>query len=114
MDKDQLIIKGIGSKTGAAMWQEVDDLVVRWAKKNPFGANWNMVYNQRKRDDLVDKMHASSYDKKTGITSRTAISVHPELMSYIETFYPKFFESKENVRRFGNTYKMFRIGEKQL
>lgn len=111
MNDDSIIIKGIGSKEGSAMWKEIDDLVTRWAKKNPFGANWNMKYNQDVRDSLKDAKHAASYDINTGITNRSTISVHPELMNYIETFYPKFFESKENVRRFGNTYKMFRIPE---
>lgn len=111
---EQEIIKGIGSKEGAAMWAEIDDLVTRWAKRNPFGANWNMRYNQDVRDGLKDEKFASSYDRETGITNRATISIHPELMNFIETFYPKFFESNENVRKFGNTYKMFKIGDSQL
>lgn len=112
MNNDDAIIKGIGSKTGDAMWREIDDLVSRWAARNPFAANWNRIYNQNVRDGLYDQKFAASYDKDTGITNRTTISIHPELMSFIETFYPKFFESKENIRKFGNTYKMFRLGEK--
>jgi hypothetical protein len=114
MDKEQQIIRGIGSKTGSAMWVEIDDLVKRWARRNPFGANWNMTFNQNVRDNLTDKRFASSYDQGTGITTRNSISIHPELMNYIETFYPKFFESKDNVRRFGNTYRMFKIGDAEL
>ena len=91
------------------MWREIDDLVKRWALKNPFGANWNRIYNQQKRDSLLDPKFAKSHDKKTGITNRTTIAIHPELMNYIETFYPKFFASKSNIRRFGNTYQMFKI-----
>lgn len=109
---DSEIIKGIGGNTGEAMWSQIDDLVKRWARRNPFGANWNMVYNEDRRSGLYDGKFAATYDKETGITTRTTISVHPELVNYIETFYPKFFESKDNVRRFGNTYKMFRIADK--
>jgi hypothetical protein len=111
---DSEIMKGISGKTGADMWLQIDDLVVRWAKRNPFGANWNRIYNENRREDLKDQKFALSYDKKTGVGSRTAISVHPELVSYIETFFPKFFEKKENVRIFGNKYKMFKIPESQL
>lgn len=114
MNKDNDIIIGIGQKEGAAMWAEIDDLVRRWAERNPFGANWNMVYNQNVREGLNDQKFASSYDKETGITNRTTISIHPELMNYIEAFYPKFFDKKENIRKFGNTYKMFKLGEGQL
>ena len=114
MHNDSEIIKGIGGKTGSAKWAEIDDLVKRWARRNPFGANWNRIYNENVREGLIDKKFAASYDGGTGITNRTSISIHPELMGYIETFYPKFFESKENVRRFGNTYKMFKLGDAQL
>ena len=114
MNDDSDVIKGIGGKTGNSMWAEIDDLVKRWARRNPFGANWNMKYNQNLRDGLYDSKYAANYDRATGITNRTTISIHPELMNYIETFYPKFFESKENVRRFGNTYKMFKLGDAQL
>lgn len=106
---DGEIIKGIGGKTGAAMWKEVDDLIVRWARRNPRAANTNMLHNQDIRDGLKDKKFAKSGSMGDG---RLMLSIHPELMSYIETFYPKLFESKANVRRFAKTYKMFAVGER--
>ena len=110
MQDDHKIIQSIGSKTGAAMWKEIDDLVTRWATRNPVAANWNRHYNQAVRDELTDKKHGTLNNEGMA-GGRMAISVHPELMNYIETFYPKFFESKENIRRFGKTYKMFQIPE---
>ena len=112
--KDADIIQGIGGKTGEAMWKEIDDLVTRWALRNPRAANWNRIYNQHIRDGLKDKKFAVMGGRKANFSggTRTTLSIHPELVNYIEVFYPKFFESKENVRRFGNTYKMFKIPEK--
>lgn len=105
---DQDIIRGIGSKTGADMWQHIDDLIVRWTKRNPFGANLNLMYNEERRSELKDKKFAKSAAMADG---RLMLSIHPELVNYIEAFYPRFFASKENVRRFAKTYKMFRMGE---
>lgn len=112
--KDAEIIKSIGGKTGSAMWREIDDLVTRWATRNPYAANWNRIYNQRLRDDLKDKEYGVLGGRGRHFSggTRTTLSIHPELVNYIEVFYPKFFESKENVRRFGNKYKMFKIPEK--
>lgn len=107
---DAAIIKGIGGKTGAAMWAEIDDLLIRWVKRNPFGANLNRMHNQQVRDGLHNKKYGTLTDEGMA-GGRLMLSIHPELMNYIETFYPKFFESKENVRRFGKTYKMFMIPE---
>jgi len=107
-------IKNIGGKSGMAMWAEINDLVNRWAKKNPKAANFNRLHNQAVRDDTPDKKYAewrTDEGKQTG--TRLALSIHPELINYIEAFYPKFFESKENIRRFGRTYRMFQIPEVQ-
>lgn len=112
-------IKAIGSKVGEAMWEEIDDLVKRWTKRNPVGANYNRYFNQGVRDGLAKQgkgvtatLDSESKGGKAGIRTSSVISVHPELVSYIEAFYPRFFESKENVRKFGTIYKMFRIPEK--
>lgn len=110
MNDDSKIIAGIGGKTGSAMWAEVDDLIKRWARKNPRAANLNRYYNQEVRDGLHDSKFAKSTSMGDG---RLLLSIHPELMNYIETFYPKLFESKENVRKFARTYKMFAIAEQQ-
>lgn len=110
-EQDNEIRKGIGSKTGAAMWKEIDDLVVRWARRDPVGANLNYLDNAKIRADLHDPKYATQ--RNEGMAGgRLVISIHPDLVAYIEAFYPKFFESKANIRRFGNTYKMFRIPEK--
>lgn len=110
---DHDIIKGIGGKTGSAMWAEIDDLIIRWAQRNPRAANWNRIYNQGLRDERQDTKFAEwKDDRGRGLGTRTALSIHPELVNYIEVFYPKLFDSKENVRKFANTYKMFRIPDK--
>lgn len=111
MSTDREIIQGIGAKSGSAMWVEIDDLVTRWTQRDPVSANLNRLYNQAVRDGLNDKKFAK-LDNEAMAGGRMALSVHPELINYIEVFYPKFFESKENIRRFGSTYKMFRIPEK--
>lgn len=110
MNKDNEIIRGIGSKKGEAMWTEIDDLIKRWARKNPYEANLNRLYNQEVRDGLHDQEFGKSKSMADG---RLMISIHPQLVNYIETFYPKLFESKENVRKFARIYKMFAIAEKQ-
>lgn len=107
---DTKILQGISGLTGDAMWRQIDDLVVRWAKRNPYGANMNRLYNQSVRDELKDKKFAKSSSMADG---RLTLSIHPELVHYIESFYPKFFESKANVKKFAKTYKMFAIAEKQ-
>lgn len=110
MDKDLIAIKNIGGKTGSAMWKEVEDLIHRWARRNPQGANLNRLYNQEIRDDLVDKKFGRL--KNHGLADgRLVLSIHPELVRYIEYFYPKLFESKANVSRFAKAYKMFAISE---
>lgn len=109
MNNDHEVIAGIGGKTGSAMWKEIDDLIRRWAKRNPRAANLNRLYNQQVRDGLTDHKYAKSSSMADG---RLLLSVHPELIVYLETFYPKLFASKENVRKFANTYQMFSIPER--
>lgn len=109
---DHEIIKGIGGKTGEAMWKEIDDLVVRWTQRNPFGANWNRIYNQHLRDQADNKYAEWQDEGGRGLGTRNTIAVHPELMVFIETFYPKLFESNANIRKFAKRYPMFKVADK--
>lgn len=107
---DSKIIQGIAGLQGEKMWQQIDDLVVRWSRRNPRAANMNMHHNQEVRDGLEDKKFAKSTSMADG---RLLLSIHPELVNFIETFYSDFFTSKENVRTFAKRYKMFAIAEEQ-
>jgi hypothetical protein len=111
MNQESRIKSTIGNKTGEAMWEEIDDLVVRWSQRDPVGANAIMEHNQKLRDGLFDA-EFGQMSQEAMANGRLQISVHPDLVAYIETFFPAFFESKKNVRRFGNTYKMFKIADK--
>ena len=94
--------------TGEAKWKDIEDLINRWAKRNRQGA----IDNER----WVKEAHAELSDKKFGHSAnmaegRIGLSIHPELMQYIETFYPKFMQTKEEMHEFMKRFPKFRVPE---
>ena len=95
-------------KTGEAKWKDIEDLINRWARRNPQGA----IDNER----WVKQAHADLSDKKFGRLENSAmaggrlgVSIHPELMNYIEMFYPKFLQTKDELHEFMRRFPKFRV-----
>jgi len=105
-------------KVGEARKKDIADLVKRWVRRNPEAATENMRYNKQARQELMDKqfglMGGHSDSKAVGSNSGTRLtaSVHPELISYIQAFYPDFLDTKEELIWFRKTFKGFSIPEK--
>lgn len=92
--------------TGAAKWRDIEDLINRWAKRNPRGAWENDQWLKEAQASIKDKKFAS---KELG---RWGVSIHPELMQYIQAFYPDFLETKDELHEFMKRFKKFRVPEK--
>lgn len=93
------------SLTGEAKWKDIEDLINRWARRNPQGALDNERWVKQAQADLADKKHG-----KTSM-GRIGISIHPELMNYIQAFYPDFMDTKEDMHEFMKRFKKFRVPE---
>jgi hypothetical protein len=101
--------------TGSAKWADIEDLINRWARRNPQGAWLNEQWIKEAQADLMDKKYGrmgGGEDKGTGITNRYGICIHPELMNYIQAFYPTFMDTKEEMHEFMRRFPKFRIPEK--
>lgn len=97
------------SKTGTDKWKDIEDLINRWARRNPQGAIDNERWVKEAHADLKDKKHGQSGSEAMG---RIGVSIHPELMSYIQAFYPDFMDSKEDLHEFMKRFKKFRVPER--
>lgn len=95
--------------TGAAKWKDIEDLINRWARRNPRGAMDNEKWVKEAHADLKDKKFGKSDSEGMG---RIGLSIHPELMQYIEAFYPDFMSTKEEMREFMKRFPKFRVPEK--
>lgn len=96
-------------KRGEAKWADIQDLINRWAKRNPKAAIETERYVRSLHAELADKKHGTSKDEKTGIVNRVGICIHPELMNYIQAFYPNFMDTKEDLHEFKKRFPKFRI-----
>lgn len=96
------------SLAGEAKWRDIEDLINRWAKRNPQGAIDNERWIKEAQADLKDKKHGKS---KVEAMGRLGVSIHPELMNYIQAFYPDFMDSKEDLHEFMKRFKKFRVPE---
>ena len=99
---------------GDAKWKDIEDLINRWAKRNPRGALLNENYIKSTREGLLDKKHGlmgGKADEKNNPSTRIGIAIHPELLAYIQAFYPKFMESKDDLREFKKRFPKFRVSE---
>ena len=94
--------------TGDAKWKDIEDLINRWAKRNPQGAIDNERWVKESHDSLKDK----KYGKTKGMgEGRIGISIHPELMQYIEAFYPDIMSTKDDLHEFMKRFPKFRVPE---
>lgn len=94
---------------GEAKWNDIEDLINRWARRNPQGALDTERYIKEVQSGLKDKKHGKSSSEGMG---RIGIAIHPELMQYIQAFYPDFMDSKEDLHEFMKRFKKFRVPEK--
>lgn len=94
---------------GEAKWRDIEDLINRWARRNPIGARELEAAIKQSRFELKDKKFGKSGAEAMG---RHGVSIHPELMNYIQAFYPTFMDTKEDLREFMRRFPKFRISEK--
>lgn len=103
------------SLTGDAKWKDIEDLINRWARRNPAGAYMTEKYIRATREDLIDKKHGLMGGKGGGDTNapntRIGVAIHPELMNYIQAFYPTFMDTKEDLHEFKRRFPKFRVSE---
>lgn len=95
-------INGRSSLTGRAKWDDIEDLVKRWARKNPQGFQENMRWVQQDR---------AEYLMKPDRTLRKGILIHPHLMVYIQQFYPTFMDTNLDVRGFSRRFPNFVVDD---
>jgi hypothetical protein len=95
-------------KTGEAKWKDIEDLINRWAKRNPQGAFDNEKWVKQAYADLADKKFGK-LENEAMAGGRLGVSIHPELMNYIEMFYPKFLQTKDELHEFMRRFPKFRV-----
>lgn len=100
--------------TGEDKWKDIEDLMNRWARRNPSGAVMNENYIKATREGLLDKKHGlmggKAGENNEGAT-RIGVAIHPELMNYIQAFYPTFMDTKEDLHEFKKRFPKFRVSE---
>lgn len=89
-------------------WNEIGDLIDRWSKRCPKDLELNLAWVKDARNGLDDKEFASG---ETGLI-RMGLMLHPNLLAYLENFYPDLFKSNRNVKQFAHHFKKFAIPEK--
>ncbi len=106
-NKDFLKMKKSNLK-GDAKWKDIEDLINRWARRNPQAALDNERWVKDAHADLRDKKFGKSSAEAMG---RIGLSLHPELLQYIEAFYPDLFNTKEGLHEFMRRFKKFTVPE---
>lgn len=100
--------------TGDAKWKDIEDLINRWARRNPQGAVWNEQYVKQVQSTLLDKKHGlmgGKADEANNPSTRIGVAIHPELMNYIQAFYPTFMDTKDDLHEFKKRFPKFRVPE---
>jgi hypothetical protein len=107
--------KPIKQLTGEAKWRDIEDLINRWARRNPWAAKDLEAYVKEKRPELTDKKHGLLSGMSKGDinapATRIGVAIHPELMNYIQAFYPEFMDDKKDLYEFKKRFPKFRITE---
>lgn len=97
-------------------WADIADLVKRWRRRNPEGYRTNLLYVKEKKAGLKDaKFGLLGGPGKSNVVqggTRIGLAIHPELLNYIENFYPDFLSSNEDVQIFAKKFPAFAIPEK--
>lgn len=93
-------------KVGEAKWRDIADLITRWARKQPMAARDLRWYIQEKKEEMSDTRHGVLTDGAMA-GGRIGIAIDPNLLQYIQTFYPGFLENDKNelhefMKRFPN------------
>lgn len=110
--------KPIKAHTGEAKWKDINDLIRRWSIRNPVAFALNMDYVKDIKGGLKDKKFGQTGGAgNTGAVgsssgTRIGLAIHPELINYIQAFYPDFLDKNEDVHEFGRRFKNFCIPEK--
>lgn len=94
---------------GDAKWEDIEDLINRWAKRNPQAALETEAYLKETQAGLLDKKHGKSTANAMG---RMGVVIHPELMQYIQAFYPQFMDTKAEMHEFMKRFPKFRVPER--
>lgn len=94
--------------TGDAKWKDIEDLINRWARRNPQAALDLERYVKEVGAGLFDKKHGSN---KNSVLGRIGVAIHPELLQYIKAFYPDFMDTKSDLHEFMKRFKKFRVPE---
>lgn len=89
-------------------WRDVGDLIDRWSKRCPEDLKSNLVWVKDARDGLDDKEFANSQEGSL----RMGLILHPNLIKYLEEFYPDIFSENKNVKKFAEKFTKFAIPEK--
>lgn len=97
--------------TGTAKWKDIEDLINRWARRNPEGALMNEQWIKEARGGLFDKKYAKMKNNALA-GGRLGIILHPELLAYIQAFYPRFLETKDELHEFEKHFPKFLVPEK--
>ena len=95
--------------SGEAKWKDIEDLVRRWAKRNPRRFREMVVYNKEKLSDSMHNNQHGELKEEAMANGRAAISIDPELLNYIETFYPNIISTKESLHEFMKRMPGFNI-----
>lgn len=101
--------------TGAAKWRDIEDLINRWAKRNPAGARQQEMWLRATKETLYDKKNAKMetsfggrYGRRSAETKYSTL-IHPQLLEYLEAFYPDLFKTKESLHQFMTRFPKFKI-----
>lgn len=97
--------------TGADKWRDIEDLINRWAKRNPRGALELEQWIKETRGGLHDKKFGRMKNSALA-NGRLGVMIHPELLAYIQAFYPSFLETKDELHEFQRRFPKFQIPEK--
>lgn len=101
--------------TGTAKWKDIEDLINRWAKRNKRGALEQEKWLREDKETLFDKKNAkwvqsfSGEHAKVDPETKYSTVIHPELMNYIQVFYPNFLDTKEELHEFMSRFPKFRV-----
>jgi hypothetical protein len=108
---EHILKKRVSNLTGEAKWKDIGDLVKRWAKRNPEAYNLTAAYVQEVRSGLKDKKHGVMGGSSLSGGTRIGIAIHPELMIYIQAFYPDFMDKNSDVTEFKKRFPVFKVPE---
>lgn len=108
---ENVLKKPIKHLTGDAKWRDIADLIARWGRRNPDAMQLTIDYAKDLQEGLKDKQHGQMGGGNTAGT-RIGVVIHPELMNYIQAFYPDFLDSNEDVAEVKRRFPKFKVPEK--